>query len=106
MQYVKGKVVIEMDSDDTFLPNAFKTICEDYKNIGNRNVYGMIYKMNIINGKDIDTNGINNSVIKLFDIHNKYSFDFDMKLVFITKERKKYKYNNTFACVRVIQARK
>lgn len=92
MQYVTGNIVMEIDSDDYLVDNALKVINNDYLKLTNDNVYGIIYKREL-GKKDITVNEeMNDKVIKLFDIHNKYGFDFDMNLTFRADIRKKYSY--------------
>lgn len=92
MQYVTGDIVIEIDSDDYLVDDALKTINEDYEKLDDDRVYGIIYKRQL--GKyDVSVDSsINDTVIRLFDIHNKYGYDFDMNLTFKADIRKKYKY--------------
>lgn len=92
MQYVTGDAIIEVDSDDYLLDNALKTIAEDFIALDNDEVYGIIYKRKL-GKKNTDTKKeLNNKVVTLFDIHNKYGYDFDMAIVFKTEVRKKYYY--------------
>ena len=92
IQFVTGDVVIEVDSDDYLFNDALKTIATDFTSLDNDNVYGIIYKRKL-GSKNTDTKEeLNNKVLTLFDIHNKYDYDFDMALVFKTEVRKKYYY--------------
>ena len=91
MRYVTGDIVIEIDSDDYLLPNVLGKVSSDYEKLGKKNVYGIAYKRKLI-GKDNTVEGIDNKVLKLFDIHNKYEYDFDMALTFKADIRKKYDY--------------
>ena len=92
MQYVTGDAIIEVDSDDYLLDNALKTIAEDFIALDNDEIYGIIYKRKL-GKKNTDTKKeLNNKVVTLFDIHNKYGYDFDMAIVFKTEVRKKYYY--------------
>jgi len=90
MKYVTGDVIIEMDSDDYFTPNALKMINSDYEKLDS-NAYGIIYKIKI-NDKSKNVEDLDGKKLKLFEIHNKYGYDFDMRLTFKTSIRKKYKY--------------
>ena len=92
MDTVSGDIVLEVDSDDYFTSDALKMINEDYKKLDGKNIYGIVYKRNIINGKTSDLKEIDGHVIKLFDLHNKMGYDFDMVLTFKTDIRKKYSY--------------
>ena len=91
MEYVSGDIIIEIDSDDYLANDALKTVNKDYENLSNKNVYGILYKTKLI-GKDTTVTDMDNKVFKLFEIHNKYEYDFDMKLTFKADIRKKYKY--------------
>ena len=71
MQYVTGDIVIERDSDDYLMDNVLTMVSDDYEKLDNDNVYGIAYKRKLI-GKDNTVEGIDNKVLKLFDIHNKY----------------------------------
>ena len=92
MEFVTGDIVIEIDSDDYFLDGALKRINEDYDALENENIYGILYKRRLV-GKDTNVNKeLNHKIVTLFDIHNKYGFDFDMNLTFKAEIRKKYAY--------------
>lgn len=92
IQYVTGDIVIEIDSDDYFVDNALKMVSDDYETLGDKNVYGILYKR-LLGSKDTTVlPELNNQVVTLFDIHNKYGYDFDMNLTFKTEVRKKYFY--------------
>jgi len=90
MEYVTGDIVIEIDSDDYLLPDVLSKVSKDYEKLS-KDVYGIAYKRKLI-GKDNTVEGIDNKVLKLFDIHNKYEYDFDMALTFRADIRKKYNY--------------
>ncbi len=92
MKYVTGDVIMEIDSDDYLVDDALKIVASDYEKLDDDKVYGIIYKRQL-GKKDISVDSsMNNTVIRLFDIHNKYGFDFDMNLTFRANIRKKYKY--------------
>ena len=92
MEYVTGEIVMEIDSDDYIVPKGLKMVSDDYESLGDENIYGIIYKR-ILGKKDTTVNPeMNGKIITLFDIHNKYGFDFDMNLTFKTDIRKQYKY--------------
>ena len=91
LEYVTGDIVIEIDSDDYLMPDVLGMISDDYEKLGKKNVYGIAYKRKLI-GKDNTVEGLNNKIVKLFDIHNKYEYDFDMALTFKASVRKKDKY--------------
>ena len=91
MDYVTGDIVIEIDSDDYFKDNIFSSIVKDFEKIDN-NVYGILYKRELIGKESEDTSDIDNKVLRLYDVHYKYAYNFDMVLVFKADVRKKYKY--------------
>lgn len=92
MEYVTGDIIIEIDSDDYFLENALKKISTDYEELGNENIYGILYKRRLV-GKDTTMNKeLNHQIVSLFAIHNQYGYDFDMNLTFKAEIRKKYAY--------------
>lgn len=91
MDYVTGDIVIEIDSDDYFKDNIFSNIVKDFEKIDN-NVYGILYRRELIGKESEDTSNIDNKVLRLYDVHYKYAYNFDMILVFKAGVRKKYKY--------------
>ena len=91
MKNVTGDIIIEIDSDDYLIDDVLRKINSDYEKLDNENVYGIIYKKRII-GKDNTVKDLDNKVLKLFEIYNKYAYDFDMTLTFKAKIRKKYNY--------------
>ena len=92
MKHVSGDITIEVDSDDYFTDNALKMINEDYESLTDENIYGILYKRKLIGANNKVDKSLNNQIIKLFDLHNKYGYDFDMNLTFKTSIRKKYIY--------------
>ena len=91
MKYVTGDIVIEVDSDDYLMDNILTTVSDDYEKLDNENIYGIAYRRKLI-GKDVSIDGINNKVLKLFEVHNKYEYDFDMTLTFRASIRKENEY--------------
>lgn len=92
MKYVTGEVVIEIDSDDYLLDGVLKKINEDYKKLDNDNVYGIIYRRDIVG---IDTEKfkiLDGKILRVFEIYNKYNYNFDLALTFKSEIRKKYEY--------------
>jgi len=90
MKFVESDLVIEMDSDDYLVDDAFSTIYKDYQEIKDDNkVCGLLY-LRKING--IENNRINCPVEKatLYDLNYIYNYDLDTTLVFKTDIRKKY----------------
>lgn len=90
----KGDLIIEMDSDDYFVDNAFSIIDKDYKKLSNiKNVYGLLYSKKLGKTSKVIPDSFSESVMRLFDIHYRYNLDYDMAIVFLAKFRKKYKYD-------------
>lgn len=93
MELVNGELVVEIDSDDYLEDKALLTIDNDYKNISSKeNIYGLLYRRKIVN-QEVDLSKLDNKVFKLFEMHNKFGYDFDMVLVFLSSIRKKYTYD-------------
>lgn len=90
-KYIQGDIMLEVDSDDYLTSNALKTINDDFKNL-EKNVYGIVYRKELINKCINSDDSLNNKIIKLYDLHNKYNLDYDMALVFKSDVRKKYYY--------------
>lgn len=92
MELVRGELVLEIDSDDYLEDRALKTISEDYKALDKgMNIYGLLYRRRLASKKD-DLSKLDSKVFKLFEMHNKYGYDFDMVLVFVSEIRKKFIY--------------
>ena len=92
MRYVSGDIIIEIDSDDYLTDGALKMVNDDYEKLDNDNVYGIIYKRDIVNKDTSIKNDLDGKVIKLFDFYNVLGYDFDLALTFKASERKKYIY--------------
>lgn len=92
MNSVSGEIVIEMDSDDVFVDDAFHMVAQDYKMYKKKNIYGIIYKRKLVQKQNEVSSSLNDKIIRLFDLHNVYGYDFDMTIAFFAKERKKYQY--------------
>ena len=92
MKSVTGDIVIEVDSDDYLLDNGLKIVNNEYEKLKDDKVAGIIFKR-ILGKKDTTTDSsLDGKVFTLFDIHNKYGYDFDMTLTFKTSVRTKYEY--------------
>ena len=92
MLFVTGDIVLEVDSDDYLLDEALLQIHQDYLHLQEENVYGILYKRRLL-GKNTTVNQeLDNQVVSLFDLHNRYGYDFDMNLTFKADIRKKYSY--------------
>lgn len=90
-KHISGEVMLEVDSDDYLTNNALKIINDDFLNLKD-NVYGILYRKELINKNVSKDDALNNKIIKLFDLHNKYNLDYDMAIVFKSEVRKKYFY--------------
>lgn len=92
IEFATGDLIVEIDSDDYFLDNAFKTIEEKYNQIKNDNtVYAMVFPRLLING---ESRVINEDVLKttMFELYLKHGLIGDSTLVFVTNIRKQYKH--------------
>lgn len=90
-EYVTGDIWIEMDSDDVFENNVLKNISMDYENL-EKQVYGILYYKHL-KGKKIEKDlSLENKVLKLYDMHYKYGYTYDMALTFKTAYRKNFIY--------------
>ncbi len=88
---VSGAIWIEMDSDDVFDDHALAKISKDYETL-DEGAYGILYykqlgKMNVEKGESLE-----NQIIKLYDMHYKYGYSYDMALTFKTSIRKELVY--------------
>ena len=91
IDYSNGDIIIEMDSDDYFLPGVFKKISNDYKHL-DKNAYGILYRNDIPGKEVISKFPFENEIKKLFDLHYRYNFNFDTAITFRSEIRKKFKY--------------
>lgn len=91
MEFVTGEVIIEMDSDDYFLPDTFQIIKEDYKNL-DKDVYGVLYRNEIVGQKIMEKFPFEGEIKKLFDLHYRYNLKFDMMITFKAEIRKQFSY--------------
>ena len=92
LKYISGDVMLEVDSDDYLTDDALSIINKDFSQVSKMNIYGIVYKKILINKGINSSNELDEKVIKLFDIHNKYNLDYDMAIVFKSDVRKKYFY--------------
>lgn len=92
INFISGDVMLEVDSDDYLTDDALTIINNDFLQVDNKNIYGLLYKKRLINKEINSSNELDGKVIKLFDIHNKYNLDYDMLIVFKSDVRKKYYY--------------
>lgn len=90
MKYIDSDLIIEVDSDDYLVDDAFRTINEDYQKIKDlKSICGIIYLRKLTDKVD---NKINcpKQYATLYDLNYIYDYDSDTTLVFKTDIRKKY----------------
>ena len=92
MKYVTGEIVIEIDSDDYLLDDTLRKINEHYENLDNDNVYGILYRRDIVGKDTTEFSKLDGKILRIFDVYNKYDYDFDLALTFKSEIRKKYDY--------------
>ena len=94
MDYVRGDLIIECDSDDYFSNNAFETIekaIEKDKNL--ENIYALVFLKYDQNGNNMGNKFPENEYeSKMFDLYFKEGTIGEKALVFNSNIRKKYKY--------------
>lgn len=89
--HVTGDIWIEMDSDDTFTDGILKKVSDDFETLED-NVYGILYYKHL-EGIEVKKDlSLENKILKLYDMHYKFGYTYDMALVFKTKYRKNFKY--------------
>lgn len=94
MKKATGEITVELDSDDLLADGSLKRISDDYETLNsNQNVCGIIYPRDLGNTmKQKISSSLEGQVISLWDLHNRYGFDFDTSVTFLAKYRKKYPY--------------
>lgn len=88
-----GKLLIECDSDDYFMPDAFQTIKEVYEKEGKQanDIYGMCF-LKLDQHKNNMGNLFQKKKTTMFDLYFKEKEQGEKCLVFKTEIRKKYSY--------------
>lgn len=94
MKYVTGDLVIDCDSDDFFVSEAFDKIQKNaIKLLENENLYGIVFLKNEssekISGKEFK---INEQVTTMFDLYFKEDIQGEKVIVYNSKIRKKYSH--------------
>ena len=90
-KYVTGDIWIEMDSDDVFMDHVLEQIANDYETLP-LDAYGILYYKQL-NGQPIEMDQkLENQIIKLYDLHYKFGYSYDMALTFRTSIRQQYQY--------------
>lgn len=85
-----GDLIVEIDSDDFFTPDAFKIIAEKYNYIkDDDSIYGMVFLRTAINATTTSIDK-NNFKTTMFDLYFKHGLVGDTTMVFKTEIRKKY----------------
>ena len=92
MKHVTGELVIDCDSDDFFVPDAFEKIKENaIKLLKNKNLYGMVFlkKENSgnISGREFKNN---EQITTMFDLYFKEDIQGEKVIVYNSEIRKKY----------------
>ncbi len=88
----KGELIVECDSDDYFTKEAFTIIKKEWeKNKNRKDIYGLCFLKNNTRGERIG-NLFKNSQTTMFDLYFKEKETGDKAIVFLSKIRKKYKY--------------
>lgn len=89
--HVTGDIWIEMDSDDVFCEHTLDKIARDYETLED-DVYGILYYKHLTGMETKKDEHLENKVLKLYDMHYKYGYTYDMALTFKTAYRKQYQY--------------
>ena len=86
-----GDLIIECDSDDYFIDNAFNLIFQEYLNNKNSNIYALCFLKNNQNNQNMGQD-FRNNITTMFDLYFKEGERGEKALVFYSKIRKQYKY--------------
>jgi len=91
MPFVTGNLIIDCDSDDYFLKNAFKIIREEFENVEEQGLYAICFLKQKKDG-GIDGTKFKNETSTMFDLYFKENATGEKNLVYYTKIRKSYKH--------------
>lgn len=92
IQYVTGDVIIECDSDDYFVDNAFELIDKAYQESKDENyLYALCFLKYDQNYNNIGKN-FKNKTTTMFDLYFKEGEDGEKALVYFADKRVKYSY--------------
>ena len=92
MEYVRGDLVIECDSDDYFAEDAFLYIKNAYEESKfEKDLYGLCFLKYDQNGQNIGKE-FTNQRTTMFDLYFKELEDGEKAIAFFTDKRKEYKY--------------
>lgn len=92
MPYVTGDLIVDCDSDDYFLKNAFKIIKEEFeKTSKSEGKYGICFLKQKEDGQ-IDGTSFKNETSTMFDLYFKEGATGEKNLVYYAEIRKRYKH--------------
>lgn len=91
MELVSGDLIIDCDSDDYFVPNAFKIIKEEFDKTPKDGLYAICF-LSCKEDKQIDGTNFNNPISTMFDLYFKEGVTGEKRLVFYADIRKQYKH--------------
>lgn len=91
MDKANGDLIIECDSDDYFMPNAFEKVKKEYEENQQENIYAICFLKYNTKGQNMG-HDFKNKITTMFDLYFKEKEDGEKCLVFYADIRKKYKY--------------
>lgn len=93
INYAHGDLIIECDSDDYFVDNAFSIIKDEFEKNESKmkNFYALCFLKYDQTGKNMGKT-FKNEISKMFDLYFKEGEDGEKALVFNSQIRKQYKY--------------
>lgn len=91
MDKAEGDLIIECDSDDYFMPEAFEKIKKEYENNQEKNIYAICFLKYNTKGQNMG-NDFKNRITTMFNLYFKEGENGEKCLVFYADIRKKYKY--------------
>lgn len=91
MEYVTGDLIVDCDSDDYFVPDAFKKIKEEFEKTSKQGLYAICFLKQKENG-EIDGTSFKNETSTMFDLYFKEGTSGEKNLVYYADVRKKYKH--------------
>lgn len=92
-EYVTGELMLECDSDDFFSKESFKKINDTYiEHKENENIYGFLFLKYNQDNQNIGQPLQDGKETTMFDLYFRENENGEKLLVFLSKIRKKYKY--------------
>lgn len=91
MDKAEGDLIIECDSDDYFMPEAFEKIKKEYETNQEEDIYAICFLKYNTKGQNMGKD-FKNRITTMFDLYFKEGEDGEKCLVFYADIRKKYKY--------------